>query len=423
MARAEGIRVTEFFLGFPCKLKLSFRSRKYGTEYGVTPLLLGGYNRICGLGGNIPDGAEEILAYVQDHGRVNVREMADSLGYSEEDAYLALSALSDWASVEPYYDAALGEKPNQKDYPKAFQTVARDASLRTRYDVGFDETSAVEAGSIESVDDAEAFFESEKARTYQGKTFWQRVAILVTGPLVNLVFGFVIAIVTIMYTGYGEPNLDTSVIGDVVQGFAAENAGLQAGDEIIEFDGHAIHTWEDLTDVIDSVKGTGASFDVVVLRDGETLTLTSVPIAGNFGITASSTLVYPDFMGAAKYAFDYLGQTLIMFCRLFVPTETMDVMQSSTSIVGITVSAGKAAERGFMDYLSIAAMVSVSLGWANLLPIPPLDGGRILVEALQRIRKRQFADRTLQLADLAGICVFGCLFIFMLQQDIFRFFG
>ena len=79
-ARAFGVRVTEFYLGLPCRFKLFHKSKKHGTEVGVTPFLLGGYNRICGMEGEDDELAAPAFAIVQREGRVDVTALAEELG-------------------------------------------------------------------------------------------------------------------------------------------------------------------------------------------------------------------------------------------------------------------------------------------------------------------------------------------------------
>ncbi|MBQ6395119.1 MAG: site-2 protease family protein [Atopobiaceae bacterium] len=147
LARLFRVRVTEFFLGMPFKYRLAVRSQKNGTLFGVTPLLLGGYNRICGMSGMEDERLASVLGYVTRKGRVEVQTMADDLGMELEDAYELLSTLEDWASVEAYYDPELGEFDSQADWPRSFQTPARDGACRTIYDLGYD---ASLPGSIET---------------------------------------------------------------------------------------------------------------------------------------------------------------------------------------------------------------------------------------------------------------------------------
>ena len=104
------VRATEFFLGLPSRFKLSRKSRKVGTEFGVTPLLLGGYTRICGMESFDDEQLGDALAIVMREGRVTAEALAKELGIEQDRAYDLLATLSDWASIRPYYDPELGEK-------------------------------------------------------------------------------------------------------------------------------------------------------------------------------------------------------------------------------------------------------------------------------------------------------------------------
>ena len=112
-ARAFGVRVTEFFLGLPCRARFSFKSKKVGTEIGVTPLLLGGYNRISGMEPATDELLAPCLAVVMREGRVAVADAAAELGCDEERVYGLMATLADWGSIRAYYDAELGEMPGQ----------------------------------------------------------------------------------------------------------------------------------------------------------------------------------------------------------------------------------------------------------------------------------------------------------------------
>ena len=174
-ARAFGVRVTEFFLGMPCKARISRRSRKYGTEFGVTPILLGGYNRICGMEYLGNDRLGDVLALVQRDGTTTASKVADELGMSYDDAYDDLLTLTDWGSIAR-------TKPSSKDEEgeDVFSTLQRDANLLTMYDKGHDFGSigTTGAGEARPIDDAAAFCETERARTYEGRSWWQRILLL-----------------------------------------------------------------------------------------------------------------------------------------------------------------------------------------------------------------------------------------------------
>ena len=120
-ARACGVRVTEFFLGLPCRFDIHYTSRRIGTKFGVTPLLLGGYAAICGMDPTDVSCADRVLAAIYRHGRVTVADLAVELELSEEDVLEACALLLGWGSIVPWYEE--GEKPSPSYYPTKYQTL------------------------------------------------------------------------------------------------------------------------------------------------------------------------------------------------------------------------------------------------------------------------------------------------------------
>ncbi len=425
-ARAQGIRVTEFFLGMPCRLRISRVSKRYGTRYGVTPLLLGGYTQICGMAGEAPEATKPVLMALMARGRATPAELAEDCGCTPEEALDALIALSDWASAEPFYDPEKGEKPTQSTYPEAFQTVDRDVNLYTRFDRASDFSlpGASEAGSPRAIDMSEdEFFEREKSATYLGDGLLGRLAMLLAGVTVNIVFGILIVVLALMIQGISVMR-DVSVVGDVTEGSLAAAAGLEAGDEIVEVAGVPVGTWTDLQDALHDALSKGADFEIVYERGGVRES-TMVPAEGSgaalLGIDAPTEQVRLGFFESLAYTFNYLGMVAQMIVRLLSPAHVAEVVSSSTSIVGITVMAGEAAAQGIVPYALIAASVSISLGFVNLLPIPPLDGGKVLIEIIQAIIHRPLPEKAILIFNYVGIALFLLLFFVLLQQDIFRF--
>lgn len=119
--------------------------------------------------------------------------------------------------------------------------------------------------------------------------------------------------------------------------------------------------------------------------------------------------------------FNCIAMTFGAILNLFNPQTAAETVSSSTSIVGIAVMSADYFAEGFVYALFFMAIVSVSLGLMNLLPIPPLDGGRFLIEVIQRITHRQLSTRALGVISMAGMALFICFFVFMLNQDIQRF--
>ena len=113
--------------------------------------------------------------------------------------------------------------------------------------------------------------------------------------------------------------------------------------------------------------------------------------------------------------------TLVAIAGLFNPETAAQTISNSTSIVGIAIMSKGAFEAGLINFLFFAAVISVSLGLMNLLPIPPLDGGRFVVEVFQKISKKTVSIKALNYMSLAGMVLFGVFFLVMLNQDVQRY--
>ena len=237
-ARAFGVRVTEFFLGLPCRTRFSFKSKKVGTEIGVTPLLLGGYNRISGMEPATDELLAPCLAAVMREGRVAVADAAAELGCDEERVYGLMATLVDWGSIRAYYDAELGEIPSQK---------TRDGRGLTEYDRGHDFTLPGSTAAGEPCDlglSAEDLLARERSHTYLGCGFIKRVAMLVAGPAVNVLLAFFLVVGVLMVQGVSA--IDPSpVLGAVEEGSIAESAGIRAGDRVVCVGEDQTPTWAD----------------------------------------------------------------------------------------------------------------------------------------------------------------------------------
>ena len=117
----------------------------------------------------------------------------------------------------------------------------------------------------------------------------------------------------------------------------------------------------------------------------------------------------------------YIGMVVQAVAGLFNPQTAAETVSNSTSVVGIAVMSKSAFEAGLTNTLMFTSMLSVSLGVMNLLPIPPLDGGRFVIEVYQRIRRKVVGARAMNYLSFAGIALFTLFFLVMMNQDIQRF--
>ena len=262
-ARAFKVRVTEFYLGLPCRFRLFVKSKKRGTEFGVTPFLLGGYNRICGMEGTEDELLADAFAIVQREGRIEAEKVASELGVEVDRAYALLITLSDWSAVRPYYNPDLGEKPTQRDYPAAFETLRRDANLLTEYDYGhdFEGEGVTEAGAPRVLPNPADQLAEERSHTYLGCGFFKRLAILLAGPLVNVILAFVLVTGSFLSMEFQRP-INQPVIGSVVEDSVAAQSGLRANDKVLEVNSVAVSNWEDTRDEIRTACAANEDFDL-----------------------------------------------------------------------------------------------------------------------------------------------------------------
>lgn len=425
-ARAFGVRVTEFFLGLPSRFKLSRKSKTSGTEFGVTLFMLGGYNRICGMEIMEDELLASAFSIVQREGRVRAEDLAAELGIELDRAYTLLVGLADLAAIRPYYDPELGEQPNQKDYPASFETLARDANMLTEYDKGHDFSlpGSTEAGQPRPLHNAEDQLAQESAKTYRGMGFAKRIVILCAGPLVNLILAFVLVTGAFMAVEY--PVLENiNVIGAVTEDSYAEAAGLKAGDTIVRIGDTTTSDWMDVSDALHAACEAGEDFSIAYERDGKqheaVVDLPEGQKVELIGVNASVKNTRLSFVEAAANAFDYAKMVGGVALRLIMPQHTMEVLEQSTSIVGVSVMASQAASAGIFDVIALLAAVSMSLGFMNLLPIPPLDGGKMVVELIQLIIRRPLSPKAQAALSYIGVAFFVFVFVFVLRNDIMRF--
>lgn len=124
---------------------------------------------------------------------------------------------------------------------------------------------------------------------------------------------------------------------------------------------------------------------------------------------------------ALAMGFNYLGMVLNAIIGLFNPATVSQTISNSASIIGIAVYSKDAFEAGMQNFIFFTAVVSASLGFMNMLPIPPLDGGRFVVEIFQKVTRKVVSMRALGYMTMIGVTLIFALFVVTVNQDINRF--
>ena len=137
--------------------------------------------------------------------------------------------------------------------------------------------------------------------------------------------------------------------------------------------------------------------------------------------TGEITTIHASVLQALQAGFMYIGMVIQAVAGLFNPATAAQTVSDSTSIVGIAVMSKTYAEAGLLEFVFFMAMLSVSLGIMNLLPIPPLAGGRLVIEIFQKLTRKNVSMRALSYMSAAGMILFLGFFAIMVNQDVQRF--
>ncbi len=227
--------------------------------------------------------------------------------------------------------------------------------------------------------------------SYANASLTARIATIVAGPLANYFFASVLFFASLMIGGDLVPSNSTVV--EVMKGGAAESAHMKTGDKIVAIDGAPIATFDEMRRVV--LQHPGDHLKVDVDRSGEKLSLEVTPQAkadkggGFINVQAKSERVPVTLKNAAVKS---LVAPAIVVDRLVVGLARIITRKEKADLagpVGIVKIAGAAADRGMDEYLEFFGMLSAYLGGFNLLPLPALDGGRLVFLAYEAVTRRR----------------------------------
>jgi len=232
----------------------------------------------------------------------------------------------------------------------------------------------------------------------------------------------------------GIPPLQPS-IGSLVEDGPATRAGFKVGDTIIEADGQAISTWSQWVDLVRAAPGQ--SLVVRVERDGQSLDLTVVPRStGASGAEVGSVgmgVVIPDIpedrirrqgrnpVEALSAAIERtFSLTVFTFESMWKMIQGLISTKNLSGPIAIAQVAASTAESGFTTWLSFLALLSISLGAINLLPIPVLDGGHIVFHSLEGLFGRPVPEQIQMMSYQLGLLAVFTLMVFAIYNDVAR---
>jgi regulator of sigma E protease len=270
---------------------------------------------------------------------------------------------------------------------------------------------------------------------YLAKSPGQRAAIIFFGPLLNYLLGFLFFWL-IFFLGY--PMLTTKV-GGLIDGLGAKEVGIQVGDRIIAVDGKRIDLWEDLQQTIQAKK-TAEVVRISLLRDNQEFfyevkikekelddLLGQKHSVGLLGITPEGEIVQvkhgiiQSFVLGINKTKDLTLMTYKALWRMM--RGKLSMRESVTGPLGLFYITSKAAEVGMIALLHLIAVLSVSLAIFNLLPLPVLDGGHLVLLAIEKMRGKTLALKTERIITQIGLTMIISLALLVTYNDFLRFFG
>jgi regulator of sigma E protease len=270
-------------------------------------------------------------------------------------------------------------------------------------------------------------------RLFVNKNVWQRIAVVVAGPAANVVFTFIVIYALLVTFGrYEIP----PVIGNVVAGSVAQEAGLAAGDRIVSVDGFEVRGFEDFQRLISTSPGRAVT--VVIRRGGTDKSIAITPKAiespdmfgneqriGKIGVSrnvdqADISIYRPNPIEAVsmtseeiRFIVERTGQFIGDF---FVGRGDVKELGGPVKVAKVS---GEVATLGVVALINLMALLSLNIGLFNLLPVPMLDGGHLLYYVIEAVRGRPLSPRVQEIGFRFGLALVFTVTIFTLYNDIF----
>ncbi|WP_332648335.1 RIP metalloprotease RseP [Lysinibacillus sp. 54212] len=402
-AKRAGIMVREFAIGMGPKI---FSMMKGETLYTIRLLPIGGYVRMAG------DDFESLelqpgyrVALVTDEDNVVKKIILNQNNQYPNVIFLEVERadLNKGLWIEGY------DEDDESEYPRIVRyEVARDAII-------------VENGKETLI--------APYDRQFNSKTVGQRSMAIFAGPLFNFILAFFIFLTIGFFQGI--PTYEP-VITEVSDDGPAKNAGMLAGDLVTSINGNTITTWQELSDTIR--ENPGNQLDFTVERNGEEVSFPLTPKiikdeegnkVGLIGViyqTPYKKAPLEAFGLAAEQTYEWSTRIFELLGQLVTGQLSIESLSGPVGIYKTTEQIAEGAENPVFVLMHWAAILSINLGIMNLLPLPALDGGRLLFFGVEALRGKPVDRQKEGLVHFVGIVLLMILMVVVTWNDIQRFF-
>lgn len=393
-AKKAGILVREFAIGMGPKIFAHIG--KDGTAYTIRMLPLGGYVRMAGWGEDkteIKTGTPVSLT-LNEAGVVTRVNLSDKV----------------------LDNTSLPMNVTSFDFEEKLEITGLVLDESKTFQVDHDATIIEEDGTEVRIAPLDV--------QYQNASIWGRLMTNFAGPLNNFILGILTFILFFFLQG-GVPDVTTNQV-TVADGGALQAAGVETGARILEINGQAVSDYEDVSDILAQVNENAKEapvLNLLVEEEGKekTLQVTTIKDQGYFRLGVSPYLK-TGFAETIIGGFQEAGATALLIVNALKNIiASFDVKQLGGPVAIYNVSS-QAAEGGILPVLRLLAMLSINLGIFNLIPIPALDGGKILINLIEAIRRKPLKQETESYITLVGVAIMVVLMLVVTWNDIMRVF-
>lgn len=261
-------------------------------------------------------------------------------------------------------------------------------------------------------------------RAFCNKKPWRRFLIVVMGAVFNLILGLILVAITLI----PQERFTTTTVAEFREDAVSVQHGLQAGDEIIEVDGRTIFTTYDLSYAFSNVDD--GAIDITVIRNGEEVELKNVKFASEEIEGMNYLTVDFAVFGEEKTFTSFISHTFdtaISYCAV-VYRSLIDLITGRYGIsamsgpVGVTAAIGSIAKQSLMSLIPIMALITINLGLFNLLPLPALDGGRLIFIVYEMLFRKPIPQKYEAVVHAVGMILLLTFMALITFKDIYVLF-
>jgi len=259
--------------------------------------------------------------------------------------------------------------------------------------------------------------EASEPNSFPQKPILSRAAVLIAGAGMNLFLAIAVFFVIFFFIA-GVPDTETAQIGYVIEESPAEAIGIEAGDMIVTINDIQVEKWEDVLNIISA--RPNEELQLIIERDGsvkEIIVVSETVPGSDRGMIGIGPVIQKyRVLPSLKFSLERFGTVIVSIFQVVTGQAPLDI----AGPVGIIFVIGEVAQTGFINLLLLTALISISLGIMNLLPIPALDGGRLFFLLVEAIRGRRIDPEKEGFIHFIGFALLILLILFITYQDLLR---